>query len=207
MAQEFSDESMAEVGRALMKAVETYADKGWHPMDCPSEIVGDLHNERDEARAEFAAIHQIAERAGYEKGLRRAKSLTPTWDYEDKGANVLNDIRAQIDAELPRDPDVSDGHDCEGFVGGCERFGCPGGDQCSELHQQEEAKLRAELAAMTVERDKLKEELEAIYAAEPVAWTDPACLPLADEADVVYLTSSNFDGNTVPLFIRAERKI
>lgn len=30
-------------------------------------------------------------------------------------------------------PEFSDGHDCEGFIGGCERFGCPGGANCTEL--------------------------------------------------------------------------
>jgi hypothetical protein len=28
-------------------------------------------------------------------------------------------------------PDYSDGHDCEGFTGGCDRMGCPGGDSCT----------------------------------------------------------------------------
>lgn len=42
-------EDMANVGRALMQAIEKdYADnpfmKGWHPADCPTEIVGDLLN-------------------------------------------------------------------------------------------------------------------------------------------------------------------
>lgn len=35
-------------------------------------------------------------------------------------------------------PDVEDGHDCEGFPGGCERFGCPGGDECTALTQAQE---------------------------------------------------------------------
>lgn len=39
---------MADVGEALMKAIEVHADEGWHPADCPSEIVGDLQNELDE---------------------------------------------------------------------------------------------------------------------------------------------------------------
>jgi len=30
-------------------------------------------------------------------------------------------------------PDFEDGHDCEGFIGGCERMGCPGGSECTEL--------------------------------------------------------------------------
>jgi hypothetical protein len=30
-------------------------------------------------------------------------------------------------------PDFADGHDCEGFIGGCKRMGCPGGTECTEL--------------------------------------------------------------------------
>ncbi len=48
--EEFTDEDMAAVGRATMAAIETHADIGWHPSDCPSEIVGDLRNQRDELR-------------------------------------------------------------------------------------------------------------------------------------------------------------
>lgn len=29
-------------------------------------------------------------------------------------------------------PDFFDGHDCEGFPGGCKRMGCAGGENCSE---------------------------------------------------------------------------
>ena len=47
-------EDMANVGRALMHAIEKdYAAdlfmKGWHPADCPTEIVGDLLNALAEA--------------------------------------------------------------------------------------------------------------------------------------------------------------
>lgn len=34
---------------------------------------------------------------------------------------------------LDHGPDFADGHDCEGFVGGCERMECPGGLKCTEL--------------------------------------------------------------------------
>lgn len=47
----FTDDDMAAVGRALMAAVEAHAPDDWHPADCPSEIVGDLRNMLDEARA------------------------------------------------------------------------------------------------------------------------------------------------------------
>jgi hypothetical protein len=36
-------------------------------------------------------------------------------------------------AEGRNGPDFTDGHDCEGFAGGCERMGCPGGSECTEL--------------------------------------------------------------------------
>lgn len=54
MDQEFSDEDMAAVGRALMHAISAHAYPGWSPADCPSEIVGDLRNECDELRAKLA---------------------------------------------------------------------------------------------------------------------------------------------------------
>ena len=42
--------------------------------------------------------------------------------------------------EVPQDdplaPTSEDGHDCEGFPGGCNRFGCPGGDKCYMLNNQ-----------------------------------------------------------------------
>lgn len=48
-------EDMANVGRALMEAIEKdYSGhpfmQRWHPADCPTEIVGDLLNALDEAR-------------------------------------------------------------------------------------------------------------------------------------------------------------
>lgn len=42
---------MAAVGRALINAINVHADPGWHPNDCPSEIVADLRAERDNAWA------------------------------------------------------------------------------------------------------------------------------------------------------------
>lgn len=62
MITEYTDEDMAEVGRALMRAIEAHADEGWHAMDCPSEIVGDLRGERDELRAECELLRRDAER-------------------------------------------------------------------------------------------------------------------------------------------------
>lgn len=56
---EFTDEDAADVGRALIKAIEVHVGGGWWPMDCPSEIVGDLCNERDELRAEVEKLKAI----------------------------------------------------------------------------------------------------------------------------------------------------
>ena len=38
---------------------------------------------------------------------------------------------ARIKLAIPNGPDHPDGHDSDGFVGGCERMGCPGGDDCT----------------------------------------------------------------------------
>lgn len=32
-------------------------------------------------------------------------------------------------------PDAEDGHDSEGFPGGCARFGCPGGSNCTQYEK------------------------------------------------------------------------
>lgn len=54
----FSDEDMAAIGRELMRAIDTYMPDTWHPMDCPSEVVGDLCNELDEVKAALAAAQE-----------------------------------------------------------------------------------------------------------------------------------------------------
>ena len=56
---EFTDEDAADVGRALIKAIEAHAYPGWGPAECPSEIVGDLRNECDELRAEVAKLKAV----------------------------------------------------------------------------------------------------------------------------------------------------
>lgn len=50
---------MADVGRALIKAIEVHAYPGWGPAECPSEIVGDLRNECDELSAELKKTEAI----------------------------------------------------------------------------------------------------------------------------------------------------
>lgn len=53
---------MANVGAEIMSAIKDYsghaAMKGWHPADCPSEIVGDLLNALDERDAEIARLRE-----------------------------------------------------------------------------------------------------------------------------------------------------
>jgi hypothetical protein len=55
----------------------------------------------------------------------------PTIGGVDPTADGLRECMAEANEEPYADgPEYSDGHDCEGFPGGCARFGCPGGDQC-----------------------------------------------------------------------------
>ena len=70
MDTEFTDEDMAAVGRALMRAIATHADKGWSPAECPSEIVGDMRNERDAAIAMLDALTGMREDAERYRILR-----------------------------------------------------------------------------------------------------------------------------------------
>jgi hypothetical protein len=54
---------MANVGESLMEAIRDYSSheflKGWHPADCPTEIVGDLLNALDEALANTPAASSV----------------------------------------------------------------------------------------------------------------------------------------------------
>jgi hypothetical protein len=60
LTKQVSDaEAMADVGRALINAIEVHAYPGWGPAECPSEIVGDLRNECDELRAELKKTESI----------------------------------------------------------------------------------------------------------------------------------------------------
>jgi hypothetical protein len=73
MTEEFGDEDMAAVGRALMEAIhdnrEHPALAGWMPMDSPVEIVVDLLNELDEAKAALLSTSSA------ERGMREALEL------------------------------------------------------------------------------------------------------------------------------------
>lgn len=55
-------ENLAQIAEALMETTARNCP-GWSPMDCPSEIVVDLVNERDELKAELAQIRIDYDRA------------------------------------------------------------------------------------------------------------------------------------------------
>jgi hypothetical protein len=100
MGREAYDEEadMAEVGRALMKAIETHAPKGWNPNDCPSEIVGDLRNMLDEAKAvpSDAPAQQGIPFAGYDTNFNPGSN--PENPQEEPEPAAQGDERAAVDA-------------------------------------------------------------------------------------------------------------
>ena len=55
----FTDEDAADLGRALIKAIGAHAYPGWHPAECPSEIVGDLRNECEELRRDAERYRKL----------------------------------------------------------------------------------------------------------------------------------------------------
>ena len=55
----FTDEDAADLGWALIKAIGAHAYPGWHPAECPSEIVGDLRNECDELRRDAERYRKL----------------------------------------------------------------------------------------------------------------------------------------------------
>ncbi|BAU77442.1 hypothetical protein [Metapseudomonas furukawaii] len=65
---EYTDEDMAAVGRALMQAIAQHAPPGWHPADCPSEIVADLAGQLTEAREALGLALPILERFAEKAG-------------------------------------------------------------------------------------------------------------------------------------------
>lgn len=80
---------MEAVGNALMDAIEKdYAShpfmKGWHPADCPTEIVGDLLNALDEATRPV-----------------EAEALETGWLVEENVGGFIHWIALSID-EWPR---------------------------------------------------------------------------------------------------------
>lgn len=96
-------EDMANVGAELMSAIKDYsghaAMKGWHPADCPSEIVGDLLNALDERDAEIARLREALGKA--RAALHQHYS---DWDGEPEDAVELQLARSACDAALSAQP-------------------------------------------------------------------------------------------------------
>ena len=96
---EYTDDDMAAVGRATMAAIKANANIGWTPADCPSEIVGDLRNERDELAAEIADLRAALK--WYADGEHFARTDPDAWDTvsgepqnwwcDDAGAGMVED--------------------------------------------------------------------------------------------------------------------
>lgn len=88
VAKNADAEEMADVGRALMKAIEVHAYPGWGPAECPSEIVGDLRNECDELSAELKKTESIRvelekQRAyAYDLGVRVRELQSLVYQYK-----------------------------------------------------------------------------------------------------------------------------
>ncbi len=65
LAERDERQDMANVGEALMETIKRNLSPHWSWNDCPSEVVVDLINERDEARAErdaaLAALKDIGD--------------------------------------------------------------------------------------------------------------------------------------------------
>jgi len=79
-----------------------------------------------------------------------------------------------------------------------------------ELHRECQWQLDAEivrrvaaekLAVSEYQRGRADAEREAMEQ-EPVAWIDPNDIPLYRESGEIYVTNSNFDGNTTPLYLK-----
>jgi hypothetical protein len=64
----------------------------------------------------------------------KSKNIPPAqqaaWDEAEQAYEAH--LRASADG-----PEAPDGHDCEGFKGGCERMGCPGGEDCEAAPKKE----------------------------------------------------------------------
>lgn len=70
---------MANVGESLMEAIRDYSSHPfmakWSPADCPTEIVGDLLNALDEARASGSLAGGLADH--FPSGLRSKRGQLP----------------------------------------------------------------------------------------------------------------------------------
>ena len=91
---EYTEEEMADVGRALIKAIEANMGGGWWPMDCPSEIVGDLCNKRDELQAEIDRLKQEKEYRYVEQVLSPIRRLLKVAEHAESMADNSQEIEA-----------------------------------------------------------------------------------------------------------------
>lgn len=85
---EFTDEDAADVGRALIKAIEMHAYPGWGPAQCPSEIVGDLRNECDELKAKLDGAAKVV--------FALVQVARAAWNAADNGLGVLVDNGTEL---------------------------------------------------------------------------------------------------------------
>jgi len=97
---------MANVGRALMEALPD----GYHYMNCPSEIVTDLQNERDEALASLSPATDPAmvtvPRTKLES-IKAAGRYVPVGDgYFDPYGSVSEAVDAAVNAALAAAPTI-----------------------------------------------------------------------------------------------------
>lgn len=77
-SDQYSREDMEEIGRRLMDALHSNRDalKGWHPGNCPTEIVSDLINARDEARDALRPFAGVPENGAAETAVPNESPVT-----------------------------------------------------------------------------------------------------------------------------------
>lgn len=105
-SDQYSREDMEEVGRRLMDALYSNRDalKGWHPGDCPTEIVSDLINARDEAcDLERARCANLAD-AEYGEHVKLATYHKGGGDFEAMDRRNAAAVTATRIAAAIRDP-------------------------------------------------------------------------------------------------------
>ena len=109
---EYTDEDMAAVGRALMSAIAQYAPKGWSPADCPSELVGDLHNECEELRSDAERYRKLRDEDAW--GEDTAPDGGSAWallgELHGSEFDAFVDSRAESSIETPAKVSPCAGH-------------------------------------------------------------------------------------------------